>query len=223
MRAFFGVVLLSFVPALAVAQTPLAPPPPPAALAPGTAVVPVPAPSAPPVFVQQNIGVAPPPPPGAGVLVPVGPPPVYQGIQFLADVDVLLGMQTGIRGQAGVWFNPCRGLVGEGFYGALFTKFGSGEAMGVGPRFIMRRPTWTGRDSILFAPGVDMLFYLHNDGPILIAPTIDVAWLHELGDRLGWEIGLNFGVGVGVSGTHNGSSAAGQVTPLISVFTGLRF
>ena len=43
-------------------------------------------------------------------------------------------------------------------------------------------------------------------------------------DAHGWEIGLNLGVGISLSSKHEGRDvSAGEVTPLISVFTGFRF
>ena len=69
-----------------------------------------------------------------------------------------------------------------------------------------------------------MFFQLNHNGLILLTPSIDLAWLHNLGDHIEWEIGLEVGLGIGVTGnTKNGNSGAGDITTLISLYTGLRF
>jgi hypothetical protein len=68
------------------------------------------------------------------------------------------------------------------------------------------------------------MYQTNNEHLILLNPSIELSWLHGFGDRCGWEIGLNAGAGVGVSGnTNSGKSATGKATSLISVFTGFRF
>src|SRR5437764_978747 len=69
---------------------------------------------------------APPPaPPVVGDILPAGPAPALgpaaDGQPFLG-MDLMLGMQTGIRPQIFLWHTPQWALVGEGFYGALFDK-----------------------------------------------------------------------------------------------------
>jgi hypothetical protein len=58
-----------------------------------------------------------------------------------------------------------------------------------------------------------------------VAPSIELSYLRCFNEHgSGWEVGIIGGVGVGVWGTgSHDRDAAGQVTPLISVFTGLRF
>jgi hypothetical protein len=57
----------------------------------------------------------------------------------------------------------------------------------------------------------------------LLNPLVELSWLHGFGDRCGWEIGLNAGAGIAVSGRTRRDSGAGSVTSLISFFTGFRF
>jgi hypothetical protein len=73
---------------------------------------------------------------------------------------------------------------------------------------------------------VDVLFNFRDGQAVMLAPTVDLAWRRDFGERVGWVLGMNAGIGVGLSGRRNGhddEAAAGQVTPLISVFGGLRF
>jgi hypothetical protein len=178
--------------------------------------------------------VAPPPPAPVPVMVP--PPPLAPAAPLPAGgcpcprgdgsslfaLDVMLGMQLGLRGQVAVWRNPDGALMVEGFYGAMFDKLDSGEAAGAGGRYYLRRTDREGCNSILVGPGVDVDYHFHHQ-VWLIAPTVDVAWAHAIGDLASWEIGLNFGVGIGLNHGTGDRDEAGRVTPLISLFTGLRF
>jgi hypothetical protein len=69
-----------------------------------------------------------------------------------------------------------------------------------------------------------VFFQLNNNRLVLLAGSVDVSYLQKLNASLEWELGLEAGVAVGVSGhTSSGKSGVGEVIPLISVFTGLRF
>ena len=69
-----------------------------------------------------------------------------------------------------------------------------------------------------------MLFELNDNALILLTPSFDVAWLHKVAPGVEFELGLEAGLGIGISGhTREGHDAAGDVTPLISIYTGLRF
>jgi hypothetical protein len=138
-------------------------------------------------------------------------------------MHVLLGMEIGIRPQVAIHRTERVSLLAEGFYGILATRgLGSGEGAGVGVRALFRRGGRDGANSLVLAPGVGVLFEFKSDGPVLLAPTLDIAWLKGLGDRCGWETGLEVGIGIAVDGGGNGHSS-GEVTPLISGYTGLRF
>jgi hypothetical protein len=142
----------------------------------------------------------------------------------LFGVALMLGQETGLRGQVSVTPNMRDALVIEGFIGWLFHDLGDSSALGVGGRYLMRTNWFNCGNSVQFGPGLDVFFQLNNNGLILLAPSIDISWLQKLRGNVEWEVGLDAGFGVGVSGhKSNGSSGAGEVTPLISVFTGLRF
>jgi hypothetical protein len=187
------------------------------AAGPARADDPVPAVTAPPAL--------PPPPPGPQVVAPPGvfigdPGEMADGRTTIA-LDLILGMQTGARLQGVVHQAAHRVFVAEGFYGALFSKLGSSEAAGVGGRVLFRR---VGRDdchAMLLGPGVNMFYQFHDDAQWILAPSLDLAWLRSIGDfGAGWQVGINAGLGVSVSGRERGGDA---VTPIISIFTGFRF
>jgi hypothetical protein len=139
-------------------------------------------------------------------------------------MDLVLGMQTGIRPRVTAWTGGFGAVVVEGFYGALLTRLGASEGAGGGGRWLFRRAGRAGCDCVIFGPGVDVLCQFRNDGLTLIAPTVDFGWWHAIGEHSACELGINAGVGIGVSGQRsNGRDAAGQATPLISVYGGLRF
>jgi hypothetical protein len=141
----------------------------------------------------------------------------------LFAVDLMLGQELGVRGQVVPYADRYGALVVEGFYGGLFTDIGSSQALGAGGRWLWS--DWLDAcDSLVFSPGVDVFFGLNHRALILLTPSVDLGWMLKLGPSLEWEIGLEAGLGIGVSGyTDHGHSAVGDFTPLISLYTGLRF
>lgn len=175
------------------------------------------------------ITVPPPPPPPPPPAVADAPP---GGAWFDVDsagepffgVDLMLGQQTGVRGQVAVWRGERSALVVEGFYGGLATRLGQSEAAGGGLRWLFARCRRGGADAVVLGPGVDVFSNFADGEATILVPTLDVAWRHSFGERSGWTIGLSAGVGIGIGGRDDDrDSAAGQATPLISVFGGLRF
>jgi hypothetical protein len=158
--------------------------------------------------------------------VPV--PPCQPGVAYAREpwfaIELMLGQQTGVRGQVTLFGNAHEALVVEGFYGVLFHDLGSAQALGTGARYLVQSTWFDCVNSLQFGPGLDVFFQLNHNGLILLAPSIDLAWLVNIGGGIEWEIGLDAGLGIGVAGhTHHGNAAAGDLTPLISVYTGLRF
>jgi MFS family permease len=141
----------------------------------------------------------------------------------LFAIELLLGQVSGVRGQVAGYRDSREALVVEGFYGELFHDLGSSTALGAGGRWLFF--PWSddfGRP--IFGPGVDVFFGLNHKNLILLTPSLDLGWMFNLGGGLYWELGLEAGLGIGMSGhTRNGNSALGKITPLISVYTGLRF
>ncbi|MFO0799623.1 MAG: hypothetical protein U0804_19300 [Gemmataceae bacterium] len=197
MRLPLVLLTLAAASAAARAQDSLPAAPPPAALPPAA-----------PVNVNQTVVIAAPAPdPGEPIL----------------GLDLMLGQLSGIRPSIAVHRGDRTALVVEAFYGGILTKLGTSEGAGAGLRYNVSRGT---HDGVTVGPGVDVLFNFRDGQAVIFAPTVDVAWRRDFGDRVGCSLGIQAGVGVGLSGRYSGrddKAAAGQVTPLISVFGGLRF
>ncbi|HYH69474.1 MAG TPA: hypothetical protein VD866_32565 [Urbifossiella sp.] len=193
MRVPLVLLTLAAVPAAARAQDAL----PPAALPPAA-----------PVSVNQTVVIAAPPPDS-------GEP--------ILGLDVMIGQLSGIRPHVAIHRSDRTALVVEAFYGGILTKLGTSEGAGAGVRYNVNRGE---RDSVTVGPGVDVLFNFRDGQAVIFAPSVDVAWRRDFGDRVGCVLGIQAGVGVGLSGRYGGrddKSAAGKLTPLISLFGGLRF
>jgi hypothetical protein len=166
--------------------------------------------------------VCPPPPVAGPAPYCCTPAPAFDGVPLFA-VELMLGQELGLRGQVVPYSDRYGALVVEGFYGGLFTDIGSAQALGAGGRWLWTDSLGTG-DSLVFGPGVDVFFGLNHRALILLTPSVDLGWMLKLGPSLEWEIGLEVGLGIGVSGhTDHGHSAVGDFTQLISLYTGLRF
>lgn len=164
------------------------------------------------------------PPPAATGPLPycAPPPPLDRDLPFA--VDLMLGQELGIRGQVPIYADNLGAFVAEGFYGELFTDVGSSQALGAGGRWLLWCNGLCTGDSLVFGPGVDVFFGLNHRALVLLTPSIDLGWMLRLGPSLGWEIGVDVGLGIGLSGhTDHGHSAVGDFTQLISLYTGLRF
>ncbi len=163
------------------------------------------------------------PPPAAAAPAPYcTPTPAFDRVPWFA-VELMLGQELGVRGQVVPFADRYGALVVEGFYGGLFTDIGSSQALGAGGRWLWS--DWLdGCDALVFSPGVDVFFGLNNRALVLLTPSVDLGWMLKLGPCLVGEIGLEVGLGIGVSGhTDHGHSAIGDFTQLISLYTGLRF
>ena len=166
-----------------------------------------------------------PPPPVSGLpqkpLLAAGCPCDCGDGGSMFDIDVMLGMLMGIRGQAAVYRTPYRAFVIEGFYGALLDRLEGSEGAGAGGRYYFHRTDGAGCNSVLIGPGVGAYCHFRHE-LWMVAPTVDVAWVRAIGDRGAWQLGLNAGLGVGVAGDSD-TTGVGRVTPLFTLFTGFRF
>ena len=141
----------------------------------------------------------------------------------LFGLDLMLGQTLGVRPNLTLYSTEHTSLAVEGFYGAMFTKFGASEAAGAGVRWTMSRG---GRDSVTLGPGVDVLFHLNDGKAVVLAPTVDVVWRRTIGERSAFVLGFNAGIGVGLSGYQDrdrDDPVSGKVTPIINFYTGLKF
>jgi hypothetical protein len=138
-------------------------------------------------------------------------------------VELLGGQASGVRLQVPVIPGENGVVVAEGFYGYLDHDLGKSWALGAGGRFLWREPIdcW---NSVLLGTGVDVYFHLDGGKPIVLTPSVNLAWMHSLTPGTALEVGVEGGVGIGVAGdTDDGESALGKVTPIISGYIGLRF
>jgi hypothetical protein len=142
----------------------------------------------------------------------------------LFAIQLMLGQETGVRGQFTVASWAQESFVVEGFAGGLFNSLGSSPALGVGGRYEFWTALLSDGSAFGVGPGLSLFFLTNHDGLILLAPSVDLAWKQRLCNGLDWEVGLDLGLGIGVGGhTKHGHSGVGDLTPLISVYTGLRF
>lgn len=140
-------------------------------------------------------------------------------------LHLLIGQQLGLRGQMRLFGDAERSIVGEAYYGGLFTKIRSDEALGLGARMLLHHRCWSERSHLNLGPGVNCYYQWDGSDQWTLAPSFDVSWHRSLASGAGWESGISVGVGLAVGGKKViGSDDADQtITPIISFFTGLRF
>lgn len=167
--------------------------------------------------------------PPAPVLVMETPPPAPVPLKDadgcaspFGAVHLMLGQQTGVRVQATVLDTGEGTWVAEGFYGGLFTRIRSDEAVGFGGRYLWHRHYAGTANHVDVGPGANVFYQWDGDGQWTLVPSVDVTWHRCLGRGCGWETGMSLGVGVSL-GTDGDRSPHNTVSPVISVFTGLRF
>jgi hypothetical protein len=140
------------------------------------------------------------------------------------SANLLLGMFTGVRGQAAVYRGDRQSALIELFYGGMITKIGSSETAGIGARYYWRRcGRMNSLNSLLIGPGLAVYSHFKNNSLLVLSPTLDLCWLHGFENGAGWETGLNLGVGFGLMSNEENDKHVGGATPLISIYTGLRY
>lgn len=137
--------------------------------------------------------------------------------------NLLLGYLTGIRAECALWRGDNHAVMGEVFYGLVATRMGGSEGAGIGARTFFRRSSKYSINSLLLGPGCDVFTQFNKGRLVMVAPSVDISWLHGYVGSSGWETGLNLGLGVGVSSRRQDNDRGAQVTPLISFYTGLRY
>jgi hypothetical protein len=160
---------------------------------------------------------------------PSGPAEVFQESDVYSatpwSVDVLLGIETGIRLKRCINGNKSYGWMAEAFVGLDYVLF---PAAGVGLRYGMA--PWTGRhNSLSISPGVDVhvlanpfsnvggLFGFGPTGFGLITADVDLSWRHVYTDSFSGEIGFKLGAGVPIGKIQH------IVVPVVSIYAGFRF
>lgn len=154
-------------------------------------------------------------------MIGAGCPCSYDNGGTMFDIDVMLGMLMGIRGQAAIYRNSSQALVVEAFYGALLDRLETSEGAGAATRYYFHRTDRAGYNSVLIGPGVGAYCHFRHE-LWMVAPTVDVALVRPVSELGAFELGLNAGLGVGVAGDAN-TNRVGRVTPLFTLFMGYRF
>jgi hypothetical protein len=162
-------------------------------------------------------------------------PPFEAGPNHFVSAQVLLGFETGVRLQYTFHRECNREWVGELFLGAAGTRYGASGALGIGGRVHCALASGSWGDHLIVSPGLNLVFLGEEssdqhpwnqpeDAVTFLAPSVDIAWLHDFLPHFGLELGVHLGLGIGLDGTDSdGDSAAGEFTPLFSVFAGVRF
>jgi hypothetical protein len=144
--------------------------------------------------------------------------------EAIIGAHLWLGMQTGVSAEAALLRGKDRSFVAEAFYGFILTRsMGASEGAGLGGRAYFRKCSRDGSNSLLLGPGLDVFEQFQNHNLVLVAPSMQLSWLHGFESGAGWESGLSIGIGYSISGGGNDDTNVGKVTPLISFFSGLRF
>lgn len=228
MRAGICTVALLILAALASAQ--------PAVVAP----LPSPSPSPPPVLAPLPASASPPTP--AETILSTSA--IAVGQQHDLGIQLQFGHPTGARVQYAVFHAADFSVLAEVFGGAKSAFWGEETVLGVGGRVLFTLASDGENDALLVAPGLGVSYWQAREEDLLEwspfgwTPTrrkqkdsyyfnldANVGWLHDLSPTVGWELGINFGVRIGISGPDdNGKSLSGKVHGgTIGVYTGLRF
>jgi hypothetical protein len=145
------------------------------------------------------------------------------------SANLMLGYLTGVRAEFAFLREENHSYAVEGFYGAVLTRMGVSEGAGGGVRAFFRKTSRYSTNSLLLGPGLDVLAQFNNDRLVIVAPTVDLSWLHGFAGGAGWETGINVGLGIGVASDRKDrfgfdvENKVGKVTPLISFYTGVRW
>lgn len=211
--------------AVAAAQPPLGPPP---------------EPVGPPLTAAESILL-----PGGGTGV---------GHQHVVGVQLQFGRPTGTRLQYAVYRGGDYTVLAEVFGGAKAAFWGDEAVVGVGGRASFNLLSDGVNDALVLSPGVGVAYWQARPHPADSSPAsvyynpytgsyfpapptreqtdryfihldTNLGWLHDLSPNLGWELGINFGVRVGLSGDERGGKpVSGKVNGgTVGVYTGFRY
>jgi hypothetical protein len=197
--------------------------------------------------------LAPPSPPWANPSGPGGPPTTVTetvlskpaaGQQHTVAVQVQFGEPTGFRVQYALYPQGDFALLLEGFVGAQDQFWGHEGVYGAEVRGQFTVLSDGAKNSLLFGPGIGASFWeghrrptVDSDafGDLIVVNRRDeryylnldtnVSWVHELPFGCAYELGVNLGVRVGLSGHDNqGRNVSGRYGGgLAGIYTGLRY
>jgi hypothetical protein len=141
------------------------------------------------------------------------------------SVDLLLGIETGLRIKRFLNAEKGQGWMAEGFVGLDYVIF---PAAGVGLRYGI--VPWMGRhNAVSVSPGVDAHVLANpfhgSDGWVsggpsgfgLITADVDLSWRHLYPDSFSGEVGLKLGAGATIGKVRH------VAVPIVSVYAGFRF
>ncbi len=156
------------------------------------------------------------------------------------SLDLVLGLETLLRlGVDIAEFADGRASVElEAVGGGAIGVAGITPLVGGGARVRLEvLKSATGKNALLIGPGLNFLVAWDSSpedpgmvdlGPdstvLILAPSVDIAWVHQFSQHLGIVLGLHAGAQVAVVGVDNVSRPiAGRAAPVLSFFTGFRF
>jgi len=163
----------------------------------------------------------------------------YAGNTTKVALDLLIGLPVGVRLKLPtINFTDKSRLVLEGVYGGLASTMGIAEVKGGGVRIQLNiTQDSDANDALFISPGVDLLvlsgkgagdrswidFNPYSD-VYLLTGTVDVAYVHEFAKHFGLEVGAQLGGGISLKGMDSSNQdSKGKLTPIFSLFTGMRF
>ena len=130
----------------------------------------------------------------------------------------MIGLPTGVRIQAAFLPRERLTVACDFLFGALVTRSDwVSSTIGGGPRLIWNAFDDGHANAFQVNPGCYFLTTL-DSGPeragFLIAPTVDLIWIHDFHRRVAWHIGSELGIGF---------DDRGGGFPVLALFSGLRF
>ncbi|HEX3152592.1 MAG TPA: hypothetical protein VHR66_31255 [Gemmataceae bacterium] len=209
-----------------------------------------PAPSIiPPSLVKPAVSQMSPASPSAPAMLPPTPietvlsPHAAVGQQHTVGVELQFGQPTGVRLQYAIFHGGEFSILAEAFGGARSQFWGDETVLGIGGRALFTLFSDGTKNALLVGPGLGVSYWEtgeHHGGwywngfgrrwcgesdRYFINMDVNVGWLHELSPYIGWELGINFGLRVGLSGQdRHDRDISGRVNGgTIGLYTGLRF
>ncbi|WP_157368915.1 hypothetical protein [Zavarzinella formosa] len=160
------------------------------------------------------------------------------GQQHTFGAQVQFGYPSGLRLQYTAIRYEQTSILLEAFAGARTALWGDEGVYGLGARSLFTIVSDGEKNALMFGPGISFSYWQaeshhwdywgyrsrETDQTYLLFDA-NIGWLHELSPSVGWEIGLNFGALVGLSGREScGCKVSGKVTSgTIGIYTGFRF
>ena len=172
-------------------------------------------------------------------------PGMAVGQQHTLGLQVQFGYPTGLRVQYALFHGGDYSILAEAFGGARSAFRGEESVLGVGGRVLFNVASDGAKNALVVGPGVGLSYWQTKDRSYTVYEpwtgttyeyrgqtdqrflTLDtnIGWVHELSPVLAWEVGLNVGVRVGLSGEEaGGETISGKVSGgNVGIYTGFRY